>query len=96
MIILLADVACLRGGSGDEVVHVIAKPAILLNEQFNWSHVIKTTNRKLGICCVAWILKLSQHGPYRACCGSLTGWDETYTSICHWVCSAWLYRAQGL
>ena len=96
MIILLADVACLRGGSGDEVVHVIAKPAILLSEQFNWSHVIKTTNRKLGICCVAWILKLSQHGPYRACCGSLTGWDETYTSICHWVCSAWLYRAQGL
>ena len=41
MIILLADVACLRGGSGDEVVHVIAKPAILLSEQFNWSHVIK-------------------------------------------------------
>ena len=96
MIILLADVACLRGGSGDEVVHVIAKPAILLSEQFNWSHVIKTTNRKLGICCVAWILKLSQHRPYRSCCGSLTGWDETYTSICHWVCSAWLYRAQGL
>ena len=30
-------------------VHVVAKPAILLSEQFNWSHVIKTTNRKLGI-----------------------------------------------
>ena len=54
-------------------VHVVAKPAILLSEQFNWSHVIKTTNRKLGNCCFALTLKLSQHGPYRACCGSLTG-----------------------
>ena len=73
MIILLADVACPRGGIGGEVVHVVAKPAILLSEQLNWRHVIKTTNRKLGICCVALTLKLSQHGPYRACWGSLTG-----------------------
>ena len=66
MIILLADSACPRCGIGGEVVHVVAKPAILLSEQLNWSHVIKT-NRKLEICCVALALKLSQHGPYRAC-----------------------------
>ena len=41
MIILLADVACPRGGIGGEVVHVVAKPAILLSEQLNWRHVIK-------------------------------------------------------
>ena len=41
MIILLVDVACPRGGIGDEVVHVVVKPAILLSEQFNWSHVVK-------------------------------------------------------
>ena len=60
-------------GYCDKVVHIVAKHATLLSEQFNWSHVIKTTNRKLGNCCFALTLKLSQHGPYRACCGSLTG-----------------------
>ena len=36
-------------GYCDKVVHVVTKPATSLSEQFNWSHVIKTTNRKLGI-----------------------------------------------
>ena len=40
-------------GYCDKVVHVVTKPATSLSEQFNWSHVIKTTNEaRTLLCCV--------------------------------------------
>ena len=77
-------------------VPVVAKPAILLSEQFNWSHVIKTTNRKLGICWVVRPWSWVSTDPTEPAAAALLVRMRHTPASCYWVCSAWLYRVQGL